>query len=342
MGGGPVVPRLTKCAMQYMVALADPFNRLAVGACVPHGVASSASERVTGVIRMTGTVGSAGHLFIWVLPCIASNSIQVITSTGGAILSAANALNTGTNIARIAGLPFSATQLQDLNGRENPQVQGRIVAAAVRWKYTGTELNRGGSCYALFPPEHRNVCMVPSMSYAHATIDSVAADPSTSNVPVTDKWTTRTLWGSTAPELAYGDPSTTADTELFYPYSESSGLSGPSNALGYQDATALAGAEIGAPVGVVAITSTAGNTFAIEYIIHAEFIGAQAYRTVQSDTDMEGGIQVARAAGNTLRTLVNNGARDLWSGMVENLREQAAMGMKYAVPAVINGLASIL
>lgn len=138
--------RLSDCSAQYADTLADPFESPS-GACVPIIPAFPSRKAVYFIRGALQTSSTTGIGYVYCGPNCASDvsSLWYSTSTyAGSVLA-----NTGTGVSAgqlnsdYTSASFSAQALQ-----------WRPVACGVRVRYTGTELNRGGTVYAIEQPDH--------------------------------------------------------------------------------------------------------------------------------------------------------------------------------------------
>lgn len=213
--------------MSYAKAKIDPFsmndNDLP---CIPD-VIDIPSYKFATVYRGGFIVGSSNIGWIGVAPKALSNDGRYIVVTTSSYA--------GTDFTPSSTLPTGALELKDTKfpWASNAPRNCRVVACALRVRYTGTELNRGGSIIAV-PNNSR-------ANYNSATYAMLSNLPTSSISPVTRGWTS-ILWNS----AIYGD----------YQYQGDAGENMTS------------GAEHAGLICMV--TGTPGNTFEFEVIRYIE------------------------------------------------------------------------
>lgn len=134
-------PKISECAVNFLRASVDPFGYRTTGSadlCIPDTF-DMPSQKLSAFTRATVTIGTGGVGFISFNPFVISqnwNSIAASTSAyTGTVFWSPNAVPVaGVSQIPIPSLPWTSTVYPDF----------RVVAAGVRLRYTGTELNRGG------------------------------------------------------------------------------------------------------------------------------------------------------------------------------------------------------
>jgi len=141
------------CTLQYLSALADPENTPA-GACIPYGF-PTASQRVKQFIRGSFQLGTTGQGFIYANLPLANDGTAVAFSQTGSVGTSATAISafTGVGSAQVGRLPYTTAQIT----ASPALVSGRVVAAALKARYRGTEANRNGTVFTLEEPQHKPV-----------------------------------------------------------------------------------------------------------------------------------------------------------------------------------------
>lgn len=152
--------RLSTCAQKYIEFMHNPFT-VAEVPCVPT-MPSLFARTVNITSKGVFSVGTTGFGFIAIDPINACHNDNVLvngTSTGFVIFSTATYAGTtivlpGATVASDGGnsdyLAANFGIAADLN-------TVRVVGAGLRIKYSGTELNRGGSVVAFHDPDHESV-----------------------------------------------------------------------------------------------------------------------------------------------------------------------------------------
>lgn len=284
---------LSACAAHYALAVGSPFSREANGACVPTFPARM-SQKVTAFLTGSILVGLQQFGFVGVAPCVANNGSMIYASTAAYNGTAIDYLNaTGVQVAPLSSLPYTSAQLLGGDVTLPAPVSGRIVSCAIRVRYVGTELNKGGVMYCLVTPDHTNT--------QGFSMQSLSAYSETIKVHVGRQWTTIVASAIDQAECSYPEEATVATGDpatrhMLYPYSQ-------------QNAITAAVQTIGAPIIVIGIQSTAANAFEYEVVQHVEYIGSltQSMAT-KSHSDQNGLSKVTEAAGNVMSLRAANGA----------------------------------
>lgn len=98
---------------------------------------------------LTGTAG-VGWIIVDPLNAAANDLASLYHSAGG---STGNTIAVAQSIGVTSNSDYSAADY----GQDADSSQVRIVSAGLRYMYTGTELNKGGSAYCLVDPTHSNL-----------------------------------------------------------------------------------------------------------------------------------------------------------------------------------------
>jgi len=255
---------ISHCAGKYALAISDPWNKMAQGACVPRHP-SRPSQKISifnrfqlalGGVTNFGTVGA-----VVVMPSLAND---------------APAIYYADNVAQIQALPTTAAQLQALIPFMKPvypnspynsaqfteptgsgsgaQVQGRIVSSGVSIQYMGSELYKGGTYTMFVSPNHDNMLGYPATSlssYDETLIERITNDR---------QWLVTS--GIDEAELVYNlsntlnSSGTAYTTQLVYPYSNGQVLGAPNNNLSNWTGTT---STIASGATSVAITGVSGS-----------------------------------------------------------------------------------
>lgn len=359
---------LTKCAMKFAIACADPFAPSARGSCVPVG--NEPTMKVCGFTRFDLVIGTSGLAIAVVCPtllndvpiCFFTNS-TFSGNTGTAINPFATYGNATTSYAlsgtwssqTMNNLPFNSGQMQTSNGGLNEEgiVYGRIVSGGMRAQYTGTTLNESGVYSCFTSPHHSSVAGLSYTStvssQAEAVIRAVDRKPCMVRwYPITD-----IEQQITPPEVSLYTSSMT------YPFSENGWLTSgtptnPTTSFVYYltGNNGTIATQIGCPISVLYITGVAGMTVHMELIQHVEYAGPPASTMLTPVTaDIEGTQQVVKAASAMpakLQAMVSQGehegdySQSMWSVMYDSLKEVAHESITYGVPALVRGVASLV
>jgi len=276
-GGLDAAVSMSPCAAKYYIASVNPFHPSATGACVPSRP-TRPSQKVTTKAAFDIVVGTAGVGFCLVTPCLSKNGCYAVYSNSLYTGTTATGTNgtVGISYALNSQAPYTQSELTDSGAAASVQAAaGRIVSIAASITYTGTELNRGGLVRCFADPAHENL-----NGYSISDLDS----RNETEMKRTDE---RTCWVATnaitAIELEYPDISqapSVADAILLssYPFSGGNCLSSNASDL-----------DKGSAVIVLMVTGTAGNTYHVEIVQHAEYVGKLTEgKTSENFADSEG------------------------------------------------------
>lgn len=304
---------LPMCTMKYAQALANPFSPHAYGACIPVGNFRPSMKNHCRHFTSV-TIGSGGFGYFMYSPCLANNSTCLFTTSSaytGTASTPGNTSSVGVVNGTMSTLPFGRTQLiESDSGGVRSEVQGRIVSAGIKWRYTGTELNRGGTILAYSDPLHETV---EGSSYNQLSGFAEAAMTAPNANHQADYLT---VFGCNFRELNYPDTtidsSVTADTlSCIYPYSDQNRTVTDSNT--------------GAPIAVVWFQGEPLNTYQIEVIMHSEYEGTLAQQMLTpNNSDEQGSYRVQAAASRaTSAGATGNGGfgSRFWQGYQDLVRE---------------------
>jgi hypothetical protein len=141
---------LDACLVKYSIALINPFDETAKGACLPSFPAFP-SQKMRTFIRTTTKIGILGQGFV-IARGSASNNASAMALTNvaydGDVGSSFASTGTGIIVAT-SNSNYSTTDF----GTDG--LQQRLVAMGVRVRYTGTELNRSGRISMCENPNHQ-------------------------------------------------------------------------------------------------------------------------------------------------------------------------------------------
>lgn len=317
--------RLHPCTAKLAYASADAFDQRAVGCCIPD-MNTRPSMKVTSFAKFTCHIGTAGFGHVLIAPSIA-NDVPSLYYTGSAYTgNGSTPFTTGTGTVglvnlNVTTLPFSqADVFSSATVTSRPIATGRIVSYGLRWRYIGTELNRGGLTTAYSEPNHRTVEGL-NAGIINGFRESIVTTPD-------DKHSARTFTGVSAQteELDYPRPTqgaTASESYLITSYPFSTG------------AAANSGANNGAPIAVVAFQGEPGNTFYCEYIIHVEYIGSatEPMRTVNY-ADPVGLQMVKNASDNAWLSSFGSGLsylQSFWASLSDEMKQMAQSVLVSAV-----------
>ena len=288
---------ITECAAKYALAIADPWDPDACGACIPQAPARP-SYKTRAILRGTFQVG-ASMGFIAVAPVL-SNDRLVCYSTdstfaGNTVACSASAPAHGVNGSNMVSLPFTTSQLTSSIAAESA-AQGRIVSCGVSARYVDTELNRGGRVICFSDPDHGSVV---GESIA-ALGGRPEADFSSPDAKRPKCWVAS--YAQNGVEMAYPmeDPTFNNDQyqiQQVYPLSQNQPVSLGVGDQGY-----------GAPIMCIVATGVVGNTYEYEIVLHVEYVGAATSSMITPNSaDNDGVALVQTALGRTPAARVSTG-----------------------------------
>jgi len=309
--------RLTPCAAKYAIAIVDPWDRNAMGSCVPSNPARP-SRKAHGYVRGTAVVGKGGTGWILITPTLANDQPSLFytstdypdTESSLTPYVSANTLTTGVLQAVATNLPFTTAQLAVEDSIfATVGAVGRMVSASLTVQYTGTELQRSGlvTCYA--HPTHENLAGLRFTSL-DSKLEAEISPAGRSKCRVT-------TCAVTDEETNYQDffpaDNTNADyLRMLFPYSRQNAIQ------------SVGGSLCGAAPMAVKFTGVPGQTFYFEYITHVEFVGTLAdAAATQNDTDPIGLSLVQAAVSNLALAKISEPNKSLGALMKKELLEVA-------------------
>lgn len=327
---------LSKCAQKLMIAISEPFNPEARGACGLTGN-TQMSHKVTAY--STGNFSSTGY-DIWfnVVGCLANDGVNAYYSAGNlvntnTILSATNTTAAGIAQQYMLGLPYTVAQLTAGGANGAARVAGRILSIGVRVRFVGRSYDRGGQIMLVHRTNHENTSVIGGASGTAPSLTDAAQWNGASVYPVGDQEYTLAVFPVQTNEFNYTgddlDQSTTSN--MVYPFCRGET---ETNAL----KNTVQSVEVGCPIAAIACKtpggSTAGPDFSFEIITHAEYTGDLARTSsTMSECDPVGHEIVMNAAAR-LQVALRNNPR-LNPGKV--MRELAIAGLS-SITSVPSGL----
>ena len=172
------------CAKHYTETVLNPFDTPA-GACVPVLPCLDSAKRKI-FARGTALVQSNGFGGICANTCMANDLPCVYYTTGAG--TGESIINTtivnGTNNSELSAVDFS-----------DSGVQGRVVGAGLRIRFTGKEIDMNGTVYALEEPSH--------LETLNMTVKDLLEYDKVKTVPFNREWTVVTWQPVLPPETAY-------------------------------------------------------------------------------------------------------------------------------------------
>lgn len=285
--------QLTTCAAKYAMATVNPWDPLAMGACVPSAPARP-TYKVRSILRGTFQVGTSLG-FIAVSPVLCNDRLVAYSTTqayaGTTVSCSATAGSVGTVGSNMSSLPFTMAQLTSNTVAESA-AQGRIVAVGLSARYVDTELNRGGRIICYADPDHGNINGL-SISDFGTRPEAIFSSPDQARPKC---WVS--AYGQTAVEQTFPmeDPTYNAaqyQIQQAYPLSQNQSVTLTAGDLGY-----------GAPIMCIVATGITGNTYEFEIVIHAEYVGAATSSMLtpnSADADGLALVQTALGRAPTVR-----------------------------------------
>lgn len=278
---------LSAVSSQYLKSYLTPFDQSVRTAHVPN-IPSYPTYKAMGFVRGTAYIGTAGVGFVALSPCLANDTPAVYYSTAAytqtvAAGPPADVFTTTGNattpaIAFMTNLPFANASI--ISTTPGTKIEGRIVSAALRAEYSGTELNRSGMIYAYMDPDGDNV-LGGNHNFAVAgngvSIAELSSKEATEIYQVKKAYTTVLA----LPPNAHAYDFTNQNASLVrqnYPYSSGDNMTyGVSTSVG------------AAPV-IIMFTGVAGMSIYFEGIVHVEYEGAGVTQSLltESHSDVVG------------------------------------------------------
>jgi len=141
------------CTKKYAASLVDPSGDHSKGACLPAGFPMP-SQKIRAFARGFMSTGTTGDGFLYMAPCIVSDGANILVTSATSAGTAATAFNAFTNTvaASIPKIPYTTLQVVT-----NKTVEGRLVSACIRVRYSGTEDSRSGVVSLFEDPDHLDV-----------------------------------------------------------------------------------------------------------------------------------------------------------------------------------------
>lgn len=289
------------------MAIADPFSREAAGACVPTFPARS-SRKTTTWMRINGAIGSNGYgVFYWA-PTLSNNAqcywVSNAPFTGVGQDLSVTSLTTGISSGVMANGPYNSVDLIGTSGSgaTPSNAAGRIVSAGLKLQYTGTQLNMSGQMFGMCSPDHQNLNGEDVTPYKEAEIRPCTRTPIVLQTA-----------GISAEEVSYGPfksfGTLEQDISTIYPFS------------GGQHSNAT-DSFLGAPIFKVVVTGVPGETFYVECVQHAEYIGQlAAIGQTESHADARGFEVVQQAASSLAERRISQPGISMKGAMMDGIRD---------------------
>jgi len=244
-----------------MKALLDPFNfRGNDLPCVPDLI-DVPSQKVCTLTRITATTGTAGFGYIVVNPVVGSSATNpTIYGRVSTSAFAGNSLATTLPTTGVIGFDDAGYPYPGSAGARNH----RTVACAIRARYIGTELDRGGRILAVRSPSNDSMSL--------ATADQVLSRTSTTTHQVSRNWTTVGWLPSLPSDTEYSESSLLDLWTMALVFESKAGNSFECEVVRYHEF--LPGQVAGTVYPVTAVTQSHSDINAMSYI--RDFVGGLA------------------------------------------------------------------
>lgn len=181
-GGWSNAIKLSPCAKDYLACLANPSSGPL--ACIPDYPALFSRRMrtwVKGTFSTSSTAGPGLGLGFIVFDPLRS----LANDTTGCVVTSTTATATNTIVIDAATAQTFNSNSDQVLANYGPGIgfaQGRVVAAALRIRYIGTELNRGGQAVGLMQPNHQ--------SFQNTTLGGLDSFEQSRRFKVGEKWMT--------------------------------------------------------------------------------------------------------------------------------------------------------
>lgn len=285
------VHSLSACGAHYAQALLHPFS-LQKPACIPD-LHSIPSKKIKVVTRLTFSTGSNGSGYIIYNPQDKCSDLSVLSSvvitdanyTGTATTPIATS-GTGISAVNEAKIPYTSGQFEA--NASSPGIQGRVVGCAMRIRYRGTELNRGGSMSGLRHPDNETLVGFTTeqmRQYETCAIEDITRD-----------WTTINYRPVTPGEFEYSP----------YPVGDANS---PGGGNGVQNFSLCFRID-----GTTTTTGTGPQTFDVELVKFLEYIG-NVDNITKTHTDLQSMSLIRNALPQ--KSVHKKPAHSLYKGIVQ-------------------------
>jgi hypothetical protein len=313
--------QLGPCASKYLLALMEPWNPQARGACIPKWPAPP-SRKDYVFFRGQMVAGTTGFGFFLFTPTLANNNNFGWVSSSTFAGSSATFTVTGGGVSSTAGViainncnsPFTVGNLTPAEGNVNSSAHGRVVCSAISIVYSGTELNKGGVYYMYSDSAHDNC-------YGMNT-GNVGSFSTAQVIPITSKR-----------QYLIDGPAYENETEYASGWFDTGGNVGqntlaqttPWAQQNYLEAVSSTNSYLNpACPNVILVQTTAGNTFEIEGYWQVEYVGNLATTSLTpSHADPAGFAAVDAARQNATSSSLPTSFARVMKGATEILQEMS-------------------
>jgi hypothetical protein len=317
------IPHLSAVAERYLLAITNPFMQMNEMPCIPDSLIVPSEKFVSisrGIFQPSMTTGFG---FISMNPWLMAISDPAIVGASSRFpITFTTAAFTGTSYTfTIAGGAITTTGVVN-SGTSSPYSVGflepegdttrqlRLVAAGLRIRYAGTELNRGGRalCY-----ESEAVSSISQGS----TTQSLLNDTRYSTTPINRQWMQTTYNPSNDDYISYE------------PFSAFDPLqSSPPNLLGAASLIVLLDA---------AITSAGPVNFEFEAISYFEIFGTNINHLTASHADSVGYGAILGALGTSVGSNAAATTASVYNSTLANIASTSSMLPSWSTVAGATG-----
>jgi len=339
--------KMSKCALKLALAMANPFDPACAGVCGIGGSSSADTLKSTVSKRFTVSVGVNGYGYIWISPCLAMDGGCIFstdaTYNGGAnadLTSAPNVLATGVNEIAVNQLPFTNGYLTGSTTSNGVAVAGRILASGLTGQYIGTALDRGGMIVTHRSPLHANESVKQNATGGVTTFNTVLGYADSDEIfgPAHgDIWLNDFPTDDVERSFQTGD---STNLEVVYPYSSNENLLGNVTYV----SSCGSGAPVGSPTMIICIQGTPGNSYAMEYIQHSEYLSPGGFSdrnnsATRVELDTDGHEHLLNSLGNMKG---KTKPRDRWKFLRQALHKSITVAAGVIIPATEAQLSAML
>lgn len=341
--GPPRHARISKCALQLALALADPWHPGSNGVCVPFGATNT--KKLMSYNRFSVPIGLRGFGYVLVTPTVSQNTPiayytdQNFNATDTRVLSAANTLYPGVNRLFPGQIPYLAASF--IGGHGECTLCSRIVSVGIRCRYIGTNLNQSGLIYIMREATHGSVQFRNQQVGGPGNWGSMKECILESN----DR-----RWHS-ALDYAHNDDEKTITgigdiganvTGMIYPFSKQQvGYYDPTTNVMYSDT--VNAVPVGVPTLGMLFTGFPGEVMEVDIVEHLEYYGTAADQdSSPTPADPSGMEQVYAAANKTVFQRQAESHRSGWKLLSTELKKGAKELESVALSDVDSAVAALV
>jgi len=254
---------------RFVAAQVMPFNDAAKGAYVPNEFAKASTKECNRNVTTISVLAST-PTFIFMMPNASNDAADAVYFTNGVLATSISA----QLVATIATIQVPSPYTQAILGSDN-DLCSRIGSAAMRFKYTGTTLNKGGTIQYLRLTESAWVIGPNGQLTTGSTLQAVLNEVNSNRLTVT------TSIHDVDEITCQLTPPSNHDWSTSNLYSSS--IANPEVVTADQTYATLTLKS--ATYGVIVINCPSASTFRVETVIHSEYKGTElASRTTPSSS----------------------------------------------------------